>query len=265
LGKTVVITGSMIPLSAPVSDAKRNLIISLMTSVNFDIPEVCIFFNNFLLRGNRSKKVDPGSAEAFASPNLLPLAQMGVRVNVRYDIILPVPRRRFIVHTRLFTKIAVMSMIPGFDDDCIRLFCSQSDNKPVALVLALYGSGNAPAHKKEFIETIRYAVEERKAVIVITSQCLYGSVDMTQYETGALLRRLGVIDGRDMTIEACVTKIAWLMGAGLRGSLLKQALENNLRGELTLKKTQPYYTTTLSELITSPVGTLDTDSLASKL
>lgn len=124
LGKTVILTGSMIPLSAPVSDAKRNLIVSLMCAVNLDIPEVCIFFNNILLRGNRAKKLDPNAVNAFQSPNYPPLAEMGVHIEIRRDLILNAPRRRFMVHTKLFSNIAVMLMVPGFDDSkCTSFSC----------------------------------------------------------------------------------------------------------------------------------------------
>jgi L-asparaginase len=242
LNKTVILTGSMIPLSAPVSDAKRNLIISLMCSVNLDIPEVCIFFNNSLLRGNRSKKLDPVSVHAFDSPNFPPLAEMGVHISIRRDLILQAPRRRFIIHKELFVNIAVLCLVPGFDDTCINAFVATAqNNKPVAFILQLYGAGNAPSNKKEFIGALENATA-RGCVVVATSQCLRGSVDFTQYATGSALMRLGVIDARDMTVEACVTKLSYLMGRGLRGMALKQAMESNLRGEMTVKHMQEYST-----------------------
>lgn len=231
LGKPVVLTGSMIPISAPVTDAKRNLIISLMVAANMDIPEVCVFFNTALLRGNRSRKVDPGNSDAFQSPNLQPLAEMGVKVLIRHSLIRPAPKKRLAVHTRLFSNIAVMVMIPGFDDTCIHSFVMSSDSDK-ALVLALYGSGNAPAHKQAFIDALKLAMA-RKTTVVVVSQCMRGSVDMSQYETGNFLKRLGVVDGKDMTIEATVTKLSFLMGQGLTGTNLKLAMESDMRGELT--------------------------------
>lgn len=242
LNKTVILTGSMIPLSAPVSDAKRNLIISLMCSVNLDIPEVCIFFNNALYRGNRSKKLDPISTNAFDSPNFPPLAEMGVHIAIRRDLILPSPKRRFQMNSKLFCNIAVFSLVPGFDDVCINAFVSTSTpDKPVAMILQLYGAGNAPANKKGFIAALENATAAG-CVVVATSQCLRGSVDMSQYATGHALLRLGVIDGRDMTVESCVTKLSHLMGIGLRGRELKQAMESNWRGELTVQQAQEYST-----------------------
>jgi len=241
LGKSVIITGAMIPLAYPVSDAKRNLIVSLMCAANLDIPEVCIFFNDVLLRGNRAKKLDPGTVNPFHSPNFPPLATMGVRIALQRDIILPAPRRKFHAHTRMYGNIAVMLLVPGFDDLALQSFVATSTrDRPAVLVLMLYGAGNAPSQKESFLETMRNAIQNNGAIVVITSQCLHGTVDMSQYATGNVLRQMGVIDGRDMTVEATVTKLAFLLGAGLRGQQLKTAMEQNLRGELTLKQTQDY-------------------------
>lgn len=241
LGKAVIVTGAMIPMAFPVSDAKRNLIISLMCAVNLDIAEVAICFDNVLLRGNRAKKLNPGTVNPFDSPNFPPLAEMGVRINLRRELVLPAPRRKFQTHTKLFNNIAVMVLVPGFDDLALDAFIRTSTReKPACLVLMLYGAGNAPMAKKGFLETIGHGVAEKGAIVVITSQCLHGSVDMTQYATGNALRQLGVIDGRDMTTEATVTKLAYLVGRGLRGSALKTAMESNLRGELTTQRAHEY-------------------------
>jgi len=241
LGKAVILTGAMIPLAAPVTDAKRNLIVSLMCAVNLDVPEVCIFFNNVLLRGNRSKKLDPGTINPFDSPNFPPLAEMGVRISVRRELLLQAPRRKFTTHKTLYGNIAVMVLVPGFDDLALETFLATSTPaRPAVLVLLLYGAGNAPSAKAGFLDVLRKGVAEKGAVVVILSQCLHGTVDMQQYATGNVLRALGVVDGRDMTVEAAVTKLAYLLGRGLRGAPLKLAMESNLRGELTLKTSQDY-------------------------
>lgn len=241
LAKTVVLTGSMIPLAAPVSDAKRNLIISMIVSVNHDVPEVCICFDNKLFRGNRSKKTDPISVNAFDSPNMAPLATMGTSISLRRHEILPAPRKRFTVHTRMFSRITVMIMTPGFDVSSIRAYVAgSSESHPLALVLHLFGTGNAPIRRKDFLEALEWGINERKAVVVILSQCLKGAVDMSQYETGNVLRQLGVIDGKDMTTEAAVAKLGYLMGRGLTGRALKVGMESNLRGELTDEKQLTY-------------------------
>ena len=242
LNKTLILTGSMIPLAAPVSDAKRNLIISLLCAVNLDIPEVCVFFNNALLRGNRAKKLDPFSVSAFDSPNYPPLATMGTSIIVNRTLIRPAPRRRFSTSTTLHTSIAVVIMTPAFDPSLLSLYVRQSTaERPVAVVLQLFGAGNGPVHRDEFVACLQEAARCH-AVVVVTTQCLRGSVDMAEYATGTGMGGWGIIDGRDMTVEACVCKLSYLMGKGLRGSQLKEAMEGDLRGELTLKHSQAYTT-----------------------
>ena len=242
LNKTVILTGSMIPLAAPVSDAKRNVIISLLSAVNLDIPEVCVFFNNLLLRGNRAKKLDPFSVNAFDSPNYPPLATMGTSIIVNRTLIRPAPRRRFSVCTQMYEGIGCVIMTPAFDPALISLYVGRSTpDHPVALVLQLFGGGNGPVHRPEFVRVMREAAA-CSAVVVVTTQCLRGSVDMAEYATGTGLGGWGIIDGRDMTVEACVCKLSYLMGRGLRGAQLKAAMEGDLRGELTLKHTQAYNT-----------------------
>ena len=131
-------------------------------------------------------------------------------------------------------------LTPGFDADCIVSYVSHSTpDQPASLVLQLYGAGNAPMHNAEFLAAMKVA-HANGAVVVVTSQCLRGSVDMSQYETGSLLLDYGVIDGRDMTVEACVTKLAYLLGRGLRNKQLKIAMETDLRGELSLTQDQEY-------------------------
>ena len=201
----------------------------------------CIFFNDVLLRGNRAKKLDPGTVNPFSSPNFPPLAEMGVRINLKRELILQAPRRKFQTHKTLFGNIVAMLLVPGFDDIALEAFLKTSTKeKPACLVLMLYGAGNAPSQKKGFLSLIGEGVSQRGAIVVITSQCLHGSVDMSQYATGHALKDLGVIDGRDMTTEATVTKLAYLVGRGLRGAQLKSAMESNLRGELTTRRAHEY-------------------------
>ena len=242
LSKSVILTGSMIPLAAPVSDAKRNLIISLLCAANLDIPEVCIFFNNLLLRGNRARKLDPYSVNAFDSPNYPPLATMGTSIVVNRAVLLAPSRRRFSISTALYSHISVMVMTPAFDDGLIPQYVTGSTAaQPKAVVLCMFGSGNGPTHRSSFLDALR-AARECGAVVVITTQCLRGSVDMREYEVGSVLAGLGVIDGRDMTVEAAVTKLSWLLGRGMRGEQLRTVMEADCRGELTVKQGLSYTT-----------------------
>lgn len=271
LSKTIVLTGSMIPLNEPVSDAKRNLLVSMLVAANLGIQEVLVFFNTHLLRGNRAKKTDPARIAAFESPSSRPIASMGVGISVNTTDLLPQPSRKFQVHTRLFTNIAVITMTPSFsysslralalhwreyqnvitqtvvqdNEECLDGQCSKRYNtyprlvEPPAVVLLLYGTGNAPVKHKEFVETLDLLLQEQCPVVVL-SQCLRGSTSLETYEGGHFLKSKGVIDGLDMTVEACTAKLGYLMGRGLRGHPLKSAMEMNLRGELTKKESIGY-------------------------
>jgi len=130
LGKPVVLTGAMIPLSEVFNDASRNLIISMIIAGNLEVPEVCVWFANQLLRGNRVKKVDSWNLDtAFQSPNFPPLASLGTRLNVNHALLRPAPRQKLVVHKNMHTKIVVLSLIPGFDDDVFSVLAEHSDTR----------------------------------------------------------------------------------------------------------------------------------------
>lgn len=241
LGKPVVISGAMIPLHFPHSDARRNLIMSVMCAANLAIPEVCIYSNDKLLRGNRTTKIANMSVDAFQSPNFPPLAATGVETTVDQALILPYPRRRFSVFTDLSTNVCVFHLVPGFDDDCIEAYIQRHNESPragnpaarKAIVFALYGTGNAPLRKDGFLRLVRSAIDSHIPV-TITTQCVQGRTQLDTYATGVELLRMGVITSLDMTIEACVAKLAYLMGKGFHGAELKAKMEVDLRGELSV-------------------------------
>lgn len=254
LGKPVVVSGAMIPLHFPHSDARRNLIMSVMCAASLAIPEVCIYSNNKLLRGNRTTKVANMSVDAFHSPNFPSLAITGVEAIVDQPLILPYPRSRFRVFTNLSTNICVFHLVPGFDDECIEAYierrtAAKDQNKQKALVFALYGTGNAPLRKDGFLRLVQLAIDA-EIPVTITSQCVQGRTQLDTYATGMNLLNIGVITSLDMTIEACVAKLAYLMGKGFTGKQLKLKMETDLRGELSIVdavangeemcRTQPY-------------------------
>ncbi|ETK72803.1 hypothetical protein F441_20649 [Phytophthora nicotianae CJ01A1] len=238
LGKPVVISGAMIPLHFPHSDARRNLIMSVMCAASLAIPEVCIYSNNKLLRGNRTTKVANMSVDAFHSPNFPSLAVTGVEAIVDQPLILPYPRSRFRVFTDLSTNICVFHLVPGFDAECIEAYierhsATKDQDKRKALVFALFGTGNAPLRKDGFLRLVKMAVDADIPVI-ITSQCVQGRTQLDTYATGVNLLNMGVITSLDMTIEACVAKLAYLMGKGFTSKQLKTKMETDLRGELSI-------------------------------
>lgn len=231
LGKPVVLVGSMLPFGEVHSDARRNLACSILiagTCGNI-IPEVCIFFNDRLVRGNRSTKVDSSAIGAFDSPNIPPLAIMGTEMVLNEALIQPLPNSRFALNTDLETKILVLRLVPGFVDlDAI----IASDVK--AVVLLLYGTGNAPGRKTGFISWVKRLIE-KGVYVVACSQCLRGTVELEDYAVGKQLHDAGVLSGLDMTCEAVVTKMAYLLPKNLPPHDLREAFHTSLRGELTSK------------------------------
>lgn len=230
LAKPVIITGSQLPLRAPLSDARQNFLGALMLAGTADLSEVCLFFGNKLLRGNRSKKINASSLSAFHSPNELPLAELGTDIRVHTSRLRPPPRGRFRVHLIEVTQILVVWLIPGFSDDFLEgLVKSQSIR---GMVVMSYGCGNAPARKASFIAYLREMIS-KGIVIVACSQCVEGSVAIEKYAVGAALAECGVISAGDMTIEATVTKLSYLLSKGLDPERCRKTMQENLRGELS--------------------------------
>ena len=233
LGKTVIVTGSQIPLCEVRNDAQDNLITSLMlAATDFDIPEVCLYFNGQLLRGCRAVKVNADGFNAFASPNYPPLATVGIDIKIN----------RHLVRTNRVAPHMQMREIKGPIVGALRLFPGISarvlDNilqPPLkGLIIETYGAGNGPTRDKDFMRILAEATQERQIVIVDCTQCLQGSVDLGKYATGAALAEAGVISGYDMTVEAALTKLSYLLNIYESPDIVRQEMQKNLRGELTL-------------------------------
>lgn len=231
LGKAVVLTGSMIPLAEVYNDARRNLLISFIFAAQLELCEVAIFFNDRLLRGNRAIKIDSNSLDAFDSPNFPPLATVGATIAADRARWRPPPTSRLRVHMELDASVVCLRLAPGFDDSAIASMIEHATSLK-GVVLSLYGTGNGPSHKSDFIDTIKKAIE-RGVLVVAASQCTRGTVQLDTYEVGRLLLEIGVVSARDMTTEACVTKMAYLFGRGVEGADLRRAMSDDLRGELS--------------------------------
>ncbi len=197
----------------PYNDARRNLVMSLIFAARDNIPEVCIFFHDRLLRACRSTKVNTHGLMAFDSPNLEPLAKIGIAINENEHLSLPRPRGALRVHTRMDTRLLTIRLVPGFDDAVIRqiIYGSYESNALKVLVLQLYGTGNIPTATNSFVQLLADAVES-DILVIATTQCQTGNVVIGQYETGLALREAGVISANDMTLEATSCKAAYLLG-----------------------------------------------------
>ena len=228
LDKPVILTGSQIPLAEARSDARENLITSLLLAAHSKVPEVCLYLNGHLLRGNRATKVSSSGFEAFASPNFSPLGSVGVEIEVNRRLLRP-PGDALTVQTLGTAQVVALRLFPGITAEIL-------DNvlqKPVqGLVLETYGAGNAPSNDAALLEVLR-AATARGVVIVNCTQCLHGSVDMSDYATGSALREAGVVGGFDMTPEAALTKLVYLLSKGLTVEETRRQVQRDLRGELT--------------------------------
>ncbi|CAM9432196.1 unnamed protein product, partial [Chrysoparadoxa australica] len=236
LGKTIVFTGSQIPFSEVYNDARRNLIFSLILAAASELPEVCLFFNDRLLRGNRSTKIHSFGLNAFGSPNCPPLATLGVSINYRTDLALQPPRTAFRITQDMDSHIVVLKLIPGFDDEALMVIV-RNCTRIKAIVLELYGTGNSPNRRESFLSFIREAKIAGIMVVALT-QCIQGGVSLSTYAVGAALKEMGVISGSDMTTEARDRKkgLAYLFGRITGPDALQhiaEAMVTNIRGELS--------------------------------
>ena len=228
LGKPVIVTGSQIPLEALRSDGQPNLLHAVYLAAHYPVIEVGLFFNNTLFRGNRTTKAHADGFDAFASPNLPPLLEAGIHIR---HVAPPLPRNvgaSLVVHPIIPQPVGVVTLYPGISADVVGNFLRQ----PVkALILRTYGVGNAPQHPA-LLEELQRAVA-RGSIVVNLTQCFSGRVNMGGYATGNALARAGVISGYDMTVEATLTKLHFLLSQSLPVEHIRQVMQHNLRGELT--------------------------------
>ncbi len=237
LSKPVVFTGSQLPIGVPRTDGKENLISAVEIASAKDseghakVPEVCIFFNSKLLRGNRSTKVSSEDFSAFNSPDYPPLAEAGISIKYNETAIRrpgnwEEPLR---ISTSLDTRVSILKIHPGMTPQVMEyLLCGRETR---AIIIETYGSGNAPS-KKWFLDIMEEAVSMGKIIVNVT-QCLSGKVDMNLYATGKTLKKAGVVSGRDATTEGTLAKLFYLMGKSGNDEWVKEQLGLNIRGEIS--------------------------------
>jgi L-asparaginase len=235
LDKPVIFTGAQLPIGVLRTDGKENLITAIEIAASHEdrlpvVPEVCIYFENRLLRGNRTIKYSAEHFNAFTSPNFPSLAEAGLQIRYNRNIIrYPTVRRPLGVSRGFDTGVAVLRLFPGIRQEVVHSVLSTPGLHGV--VLETFGTGNAPTLDWLFDE-IRSFITGGGIILNVT-QCPAGSVDMGLYETSAGLKSAGVISGRDITTEAAVTKMMILLGSRLEKSLIETMLSKSIRGEMT--------------------------------
>nr|WP_319505965.1 asparaginase [Bacteroides graminisolvens] len=239
LNKPVILTGSQLPIGTLRTDGKENLItaIEIAAAKNSDgmpiVPEVCIFFENHLMRGNRTTKINAENFNAFRSFNYPALARVGIHIKYEPSLILKRDTALPLKPHYLFdANVVILTLFPGIQQSIVSAVLHVPGLK--AVVLKTFGSGNAP-QKEWFIRELKEATE-RGIIIVNITQCTSGAVEMERYETGIHLLEAGVISGYDSTPESAVTKLMFLLGHDLSNKEIRNKMKTSIAGEISKSK-----------------------------
>ena len=231
LSKPIIITGSQIPLAELRSDGQENLLNALFLAANYPVPEVTLFFNHQLFRGNRSRKVNANGFNAFASPNYPVLIDAGINIKVNHSACTSLnnPDAKFTLHHIDAQPVGLVSLYPGISVDIIHNHLLQ----PVkALILLSYGMGNAPQNEAMLAAFAK--AKSRNIIILNCTQCLSGNVNMSGYANGQRLADVGVLSGHDMTVEAALTKLHFVLSQTDDYEEQVALLSRDLCGEISL-------------------------------
>lgn len=235
LNKPVVFTGSQLPMGMVRSDGRENIIAAIEIAAckeedTAKVPEVSIFFENQLLRGNRTTKHNAEHFNAFVSGNYPSLADVGVRIKYNKEYITKPNFKKLKLHKKLDNNVAILKLFPGITKEFVHHTLNTPNLK--ALIIETYGSGNAPT-SSWFIEELEAAIE-RGLIVYNVTQCKSGSVEMGRYETSLDLDRIGVVSGHDITTESAIAKLMYLLGESYPTEKVKELLQIPIRGEMTI-------------------------------
>ncbi len=226
LGKPVIITGSQIPLGVLRSDGRQNFLTAALVAARDDVKEVCLVFGSRILRGPRAVKSRASGFEAFDSPNLPPLGEAGVEIEVHEARLRHTEPGAIELPAALDAPVGLLRLYPGMPAALLRAAMAAPAK---GLVLEAYGAGTVPDTDREFVA----ALAERGVVVTVVSQCTDGRVDLSAYKTSAPLIAAGAVGGLDMTTEAAYTKLVVLLSEGRAPDEVRELMATDLAGELT--------------------------------
>jgi len=235
LSKPIIFTGSQLPIDTIRTDGKENIITAIEIASSYyrgkpRVPEVAVYFEYFLHRANRTTKFSSEHFDAFKSPNYPVLAEANIEIDYRKYAIHKASENKLSFRYSLCGDIAVLKMYPGISKDMVKHIMLSPKAK--AIVLETYGAGNAITDKW-FTDLLQKTIDQGK-IILNTSQCMLGSVKQGLYETSEHFKAMGIISGGDMTFEACITKLMYLMDRYTSVKTIKKEMEKDLRGERTV-------------------------------
>lgn len=235
LNKPVILTGSQLPIGLLRTDGKENLITAIeIAAANENgvpsVPEVCIYFDNKLSRGNRTTKLSAEHFDAFSSPNYPYLAEVGLHIKYNRNHINPVRRnKKPVVHKFFNTNVAILKLFPGITRNLVYSIVNTQGLK--GIIIETYGSGNAPTYDWFLEELLGFI--HKGGIILNVTQCHGGSVEMGLYETSRQMLAAGVVSGKDITSEASVTKLMYLLGRYTSREDVIKGLSRSLAGEIS--------------------------------
>ena len=239
LTKPIILTGSQLPIGQLRTDGKENLMTSIELAAAYHsdgrpmVPEVCVYFNGHLLRGNRSTKQNAEEFNAFDSFNYPHLCEAGVNFNFNeHNIMQPDYKRPMVPHTKLDSNVTVFSLFPGVEERIARHILEAPGLR--GIVMRTYGSGNAP--QSSWLTRLLKEASENGAVVVNVSQCISGKVEMNRYGAGYQLKDSGIVSGYDSTVEAAVTKLMYLQAQFNDPNLIRKYMNRSIAGEITINE-----------------------------